>query len=313
MQKEEKRLFPLLRNHFTLIELLVITSHLCCDLLQSVLKKNKTRGMVYSPAHGQVKLYSFTLIELLVVIAIIAILAGMLLPALNKARAMAYSSSCKNNLKQLGMAFHYYKDDNKSYCLMAVVPGQFYSFANGGTSNAWMYLLNYFSYLKFSNVHTCAATGIKVKGYTTDRYCANYYTHYGHNVATFGSYDSPDLAVPLKSSIFEKSQYGNTVCVFADTGVYGAATANYTVIPHSAPYPGFQIAVWDHKKPQYPGGPIRGYSPHLRHGNGSKAYANYVTFAGNVAEYSNRYASCWSQLAFKPARWSYGGSWYTKP
>ena len=52
---------------FTLIELLVITSHLCCDLLQSVLKKNKTRGMVYSPAHGQVKLYSFTLIELLVV------------------------------------------------------------------------------------------------------------------------------------------------------------------------------------------------------------------------------------------------------
>jgi prepilin-type N-terminal cleavage/methylation domain-containing protein len=136
---------------------------------------------------------AFTLIELLVVIAIIAILAGMLLPALSKAKQKAHSIKCVSNTRQILLASKMYTDDNSN---KHVVTYLFPPFTEGLTT--WFQLLQ--PYLASTNILLCPARkgeplqldrwdGISVESPTVSDYAINHqlsgelssYVDYVHN------------------------------------------------------------------------------------------------------------------------------------
>ncbi|HUU20019.1 MAG TPA: prepilin-type N-terminal cleavage/methylation domain-containing protein [Sedimentisphaerales bacterium] len=75
------------------------------------------------------KLKGFTLIELLVVIAVIALLPAILMPALRKARGQAQMAACSAQLRQFGLAWNQYADDNDGFNIEYSPSSQW---ANGG-------------------------------------------------------------------------------------------------------------------------------------------------------------------------------------
>jgi prepilin-type processing-associated H-X9-DG protein/prepilin-type N-terminal cleavage/methylation domain-containing protein len=131
------------------------------------------------------KSFNFTLIELIIVIAIIAILAGMLLPALSKAREKAKTISCSNNLKQIGTGMLQYIDDSKGFFPVAgygevdeVPSGQMYGWTDaireyiGGSKMTLTELKTFWSYEKKLDILYCPGAKTPVKNIAGDATCS---------------------------------------------------------------------------------------------------------------------------------------------
>ncbi|MGQ0635083.1 MAG: DUF1559 family PulG-like putative transporter [Planctomycetaceae bacterium] len=123
------------------------------------------------------KCRGFTLIELLVVIAIIATLIALLLPAVQQAREAARRTSCKNNLKQLGLALHNYHDTTNTFPMGMVsvfgpfnavtdpgLPGVRGTITNTGIewkSGSWAWSAMILPYLDQAPLYTALKVGIE--------------------------------------------------------------------------------------------------------------------------------------------------------